>query len=815
MFRYVGVVVVALLLAAWGTLSDPIRLPPGKEPKLRKLITDYGTNPGPMLAELDDRSGPHPIHQFIAYQAWLLLSKDPAYADGQSGFPTGDQINAWDGIERVDGFMQPRKDGTGSHLPGGLGPNVPGVGGASADAERAVNGKGFNKLYNGRAHYYNPWLDNGDAPKVAGANFSRLVHAIVEEGPINDRAHYAAYLAHYLADVTSAKHADAFTLDNATVLALTRIADKLVEDKSLMRVINSNDVSEAVRLLQKRVSDINHGVSEAYWQRIEARIANPGGDPILKRGTGPLVDIPESSLRTAAACYLDALGNRPPGQTLDQFFTYFDPLYFNGPILDPATDDPVWQMCTAFSEHLRWETNPAHYRTVLSAMAGYANVWRDVKPHALTPAPGFYSADPAVAPKAMETTIAELTKACSKEVHGEIGSGDDFAPAHEKYLEQAVRCVYAAYRASITALRVEAFGRKLGEGTMRLWINVKNLAGQPAALGDVKVMYKGQTRPGWTVSYEGHSVAASDTVQIRMKVSDVPADAMVEDLTVDVHGQIANTPDAGWRRAKVQERSLEIRGKYSKEGIGDKKGPIDVIVVFDTTGSMQSSIDSMRKNAIATIKRLKEHSDDVRLAVTTFRDLKEKEDIPHFAVKGFTSDLDSAFAFMNSLKADGGGDKPEDQLHGISLGLELWEKEGPTPDRIPNKIIIVVTDAAAKSPDSMNNTFKTIAKRAYEVDPAHIYPIVVGSDPDALAHAKEIAESTGGKVLRAATGDEVAAALLDAVSTAETTYAAEAASPSRRRSPLTSGGIAAIIGGVLLAIVGLVLARRKAAVADV
>src|SRR5689334_2100245 len=165
--RVIGAAALVTTLAGWGTLSEPVKPGFDKEQSLRNLITKYGVDPGPLLAELDDRSGPHPIHQFIAYQAYLLLKLDPAYSDGESGFPTGEEINAWDGIERVDGFMQPRPPGA-TGLPTSLAPSpIPGIGGPSADAER-MRDKGFNKLYNGRAHYWNPWFEDGEAPKLAG-----------------------------------------------------------------------------------------------------------------------------------------------------------------------------------------------------------------------------------------------------------------------------------------------------------------------------------------------------------------------------------------------------------------------------------------------------------------------------------------------------------------------------------------------------------------------------------------------------------------------------------------------------------------------
>ncbi|MFO0746213.1 MAG: hypothetical protein U1F43_11140 [Myxococcota bacterium] len=204
---------------------------------------------------------------------------------------------------------------------------------------------------------------------------------------------------------------------------------------------------------------------------------------------------------------------------------------------------------------------------------------------------------------------------------------------------------------------------------------------------------------------------------------------------------------------------------------------------------MQSSIDSLRANAIASIRKLQAQTDDLRLAVVTFRDLAEEADRPHFVVRPFTRDVASQFAFLNGLAADGGGDTPEDQLHAVSLGLGLWESEaaeGGVGDRVPSKIIVIVTDAPAKDPDSMGNTADSIGARAAAVDPAHIYPIVVRDDAAALATAEGLARRTGGKVLHAASGDEVANVLGQAIGAAVVAHAGEV-EPRRRRRALAPG----------------------------
>jgi len=796
--------VLVPLLAAWGTLAKRVELGFLERLKLDTLIADHALDPARWAGELDNRSGPHPIHQFIAYQAYSILKQDPAFADGLSGFPTGEEINAWDGIERdPDGYMQGRTSGGDAALT----PTIPGLGGPSPDAER-VNGKGWNQLYNGRAHYYSPWLDQGDAPILAGANYARLVYSIVDADDTNTRAHFAAYLAHYLSDVTSAKHADAFILDAATVGQLAKLAAPWRNlSEPLATVLARPELAQAEALIRARAPDA------AYWKRIETHVGNVLGDTFLHRDTRNDRTIAPSTVKTATACYLYLLGNRPQEQSIDRFFTYFDPLYFNGPLVE-AGGATTFALCAAFSEHVQWESNPAHYQTVMGAMnppklwdssLGYHQV-----PELELPA----GADERVA---VGLRIAVLTKQCAKEAHGDVTSGKDFQLQHESYLRLAIRCVAAAFRASITSLRVEALGRPSGDGQVKLTLTIRTADGRPAKLRRVRVQLRDAggtypSRPGWTKELS-ETVPAGDAVRIKMLVTNVPAGTAIDDLLVDVYGDVEGVPDAGVRRTRVEERTLEVVRNPGGGSIGERSGPIDVAVVFDTTGSMGSSLASMRDNAISSIEKLRARSKDIRIAVTTFRDLQEKADLPHFQVKAFTYDLESAFAFLKTLTPDGGGDQPEDLLHGVSMALELWEKEPKGQDRVPNKIIIIVTDAPAHSPDSKGNTYASIAKRAFEVDPAHIYPIVVGSDKAALATAQELADSTGGKVLFSAKGDDVADAVLEAVSTAEATYAPTVPSGQRRTSALTTAGIVTIVGGVLLLVIGLALGKRRPEVA--
>jgi len=462
---------------------------------------------------------------------------------------------------------------------------------------------------------------------------------------------------------------------------------------------------------------------------------------------------------------------------LDRFYSYFDPFYFNGPIFNPAFKSPDFKICVPLSEHLYWETNPAQYELVKETMQLPGDLMLLGRPDPKTgylpwlKSADFGSMDEVKNSEAMKKTAADLVKRCSELSHGDINRDSDFGPVYKDKLALSVRCVATMFRAATTALRGEGWARKTSDGTMRAQLVLDVKTDVPVTLLEARfgtLDPKGQVKsaPGWTLSLGKKTLTPGKPLDIGATIEDVPAGVDVHDFFVDIRADFGTFPDLGRLRIPLGTREAKrVVNPDAGAKLVRTKGPIDV-VVFDTTGSMQSSIDSLRDNAIVAIERLKSQTNDIRMAVVTFRDLSEKDDGPFFLTSGFTRNLGTQFAFMRGLKADGGGDPPEDQLDGLSRAIALWEREPQDEDRVPAKVIVTITDAPAKVPDAAGNTFESIKARADAVDPAHIYPIIVGSNVDAAAHAKVLADTTGGKVLTVANGEAVAAALMEAVGTA-------------------------------------------------
>ena len=195
--------------------------------------------------------------------------------------------------------------------------------------------------------------------------------------------------------------------------------------------------------------------------------------------------------------------------------------------------------------------------------------------------------------------------------------------------------------------------------------------------------------------------------------------------------------------------------------------PVDLIFAIDTTGSMWDDIASVKTAASQIIDALASISPQFRVAVTEYKDFPVSPfgnagDYPYRAVVPFSSDPALIRTGLQSLRASGGGDWPESVywglMHAIGTdGLGAW-RDGVT------KVVIVMGDAPPHDPEPFSGfTLKDVSTAAFNVDPAIIHGVVIGSDPDAFSYFSRLAEETKGKVFTALDASAVVAALLEAI----------------------------------------------------
>lgn len=132
------------------------------------------------------------------------------------------------------------------------------------------------------------------------------------------------------------------------------------------------------------------------------------------------------------------------------------------------------------------------------------------------------------------------------------------------------------------------------------------------------------------------------------------------------------------------------------------------------------------------------------------------------------------------------------------------------------KFIILMGDAPAKDPDHEGKTKETIAQAAFNVDPAHIYGLVLGDEgvvsEIALASFKAIAELTGGKVYTVDNASELSLAIENTVAAAMKDYSGEVggliiSSPDWQTPIFISSLVGILVLGLVC--VAIVLNRRR------
>lgn len=166
----------------------------------------------------------------------------------------------------------------------------------------------------------------------------------------------------------------------------------------------------------------------------------------------------------------------------------------------------------------------------------------------------------------------------------------------------------------------------------------------------------------------------------------------------------------------------------------------DLVFIFDTTGSMGSSIANAKAQATDLANLWLNTSTNGRIALVEFRD--QGDAFVARIVSPLTNDAEDFQTAVNQLVAGGGGDTPEAQLSGVMTALDgLDWQVGAT------KVGIVITDALGKDPEPVTGyTRAQAAQRALEIDPVAIYGVNVSTLQSVTDWMAPLAEATAGEV---------------------------------------------------------------------
>jgi Ca2+-binding RTX toxin-like protein len=206
--------------------------------------------------------------------------------------------------------------------------------------------------------------------------------------------------------------------------------------------------------------------------------------------------------------------------------------------------------------------------------------------------------------------------------------------------------------------------------------------------------------------------------------------------------------------------------ELKKSGLTFQK---DFALVIDTTGSMRSSIDSIKAKVSSLIDALFADGIDARFGIVGFKDTTNGE--PSQVILPFT-DQDSladrksaAMAAINSITVGGGGDDPETDFDGLRLALNgsmgEWRYGAGT------RQIVLFTDAPVKD-GALAAEVTALANNiggSIDTDPTtadvKIATIFTGSPEDNSPELATIASANGGDALTASDNDDLLVKLID------------------------------------------------------
>ena len=117
-------------------------------------------------------------------------------------------------------------------------------------------------------------------------------------------------------------------------------------------------------------------------------------------------------------------------------------------------------------------------------------------------------------------------------------------------------------------------------------------------------------------------------------------------------------------------------------GEGESRA-VDIIFVFDVTGSMRHQIEGVKETSIAFANELRARNRDFRLGLVAFEDIII--DVRN-SDNTLTADEEEFKGWIGDLRADGGGDDPEIALDALDRATEMRFRDNT------QKVLILITD---------------------------------------------------------------------------------------------------------------------------
>ncbi len=224
----------------------------------------------------------------------------------------------------------------------------------------------------------------------------------------------------------------------------------------------------------------------------------------------------------------------------------------------------------------------------------------------------------------------------------------------------------------------------------RIWLNVVDAGNRPVLNAQVKVFENGQLKDMGRTYADGSFFIFPLAIGIRGNKLRV---------TIDYHGshKVLNLDRNGLRKVRV---------KLDQPRETFQQIPLDLLFILDTAGSMGEEIERL-KNTIQIINdnlATLEPKPNIRFGMVLYRD---KDDDYDTKIIPFSKDLKAFRQELSKIKAEGGGDTPEDLQSALKAAVT---QIGWRPNAI--RLGFVITDASAHLDYNQSFNYVSAAKEA-------------------------------------------------------------------------------------------------------
>lgn len=269
----------------------------------------------------------------------------------------------------------------------------------------------------------------------------------------------------------------------------------------------------------------------------------------------------------------------------------------------------------------------------------------------------------------------------------------------------------------------------------RRFIVVRDVNGRPVPSCDVEVRDKLGHRVELTTTGSGRAILFPNAESLEKGTLVATASCQSENVVIPFSSV---APDG------------VVDLKLKKPRVMPNIRTIDIAFVLDTTGSMGEEIAALKKTLRTVSKTLAGMNVRIRVGLVEYRD---RQDAFLTRLHQMTTDITGFDKRIDTLKANGGGDMPEDVNEGIRIAVEQlnWKKTSVA------RLAFLIGDAPPQLSYQNATSYAASMKRAQKQG-VQIFTIAAsGMDPLGQVVWRQIAQYTGGTnmfVLRGGAGPQ-------------------------------------------------------------